>query len=120
MFQNCRTLDRLLGRFQCTPLRPKLTFWVFSHHFVALQRPFGFAPHTLHLKLVFQMVSHQFVATPDPLCKSVSGALNAQVYASKTISCIVATNMSNPLFQSTTHVLGGSLPFHSRTCHVAK
>ena len=32
----------------------------------------------------------------------------------------VATNMPNPLFQSKTHVLGGSMPFRSRTWHVAK
>ena len=48
------------------------------------------------------------------------GVLNARVYASKTISCFVATNMPHPLFQSKTHVLGGSMPFRSRTWHVAK
>ena len=77
MFQNSRTLDILLERFQCTPLGPKLTFWVFAHHFDALKHPFGFAPHTLRLKLVFQVVSRHFIAAPDPLSKSVSGALNA-------------------------------------------
>jgi len=120
MFQNSRTLAILHERFQCTPLGPKLTFWVFAHNFGSLKRPVGFAPHTLCLKLVFQVVSCHFVAAPDPLWKSVSGALNARVYASKTISCFVTTNMPNPLFQSKTHVLGGSMPFHSRTWHVAK
>jgi len=120
MFQNSRTLDILLERFQSTPLGPKLTFWVFSHHFGALQRPFGFAPHTLPLKLVFRVVSRHFVAAPDPLWKSVSGASYARVYASETISCIVKMNMPNPLFQSKTHVLGGSMPFRSRSWHVAK
>ena len=96
-------------------LGPKLTFWLFAHHFGALQRPFGFVPHILRLKLVFQVVSHHFVAALEPLRKSVSGALNARVYASKTISCFVATNMPNPLFQSKTHDLGGSMPFRSRT-----
>jgi len=120
MFQNSRTLDILLGRFWCTPLGSKLIFWVFSHHFAALQRLFGFAPYTLRLKLVFQVVSRHFIATPDPLWKSVSGALNARVYASETISCFVTMNMPNPLFSSKTHVLGGSMPFHSRTWHVAK
>ena len=67
MFQNSRTLDILLERFQFTPLGPKLTFWVFAHHFGALQRPFGIAPHTLRLKLVFQVVTRHFIATPDPL-----------------------------------------------------
>ena len=28
--------------------------------------------------------------------------------------------MPNPLFQSKTHVLGGTMPFRSRTLHVAK
>src|SRR6185503_15289846 len=115
MFENSMTLDILLERFQCTRLGPKLTFWVFAHHFSALKCSFGFAPHTLCLKLVFQVVSRHFVAAPEPLRKSVSGALNAQVYATKTISCFVATNMPNPLFQSKTHVLGGSKPFRSRT-----
>ena len=96
-------------------LGPKLTFWVFAHNFGALKCPVGFVPHTLCLKLVFQVVSRHFVATLEPLRKSVSGALNARVYASKTISCFVAMNMPNPLFQSKTQVLGGSMPFRSRT-----
>ena len=97
MFQNSRTLDILLERFQCTPLGPKLTFWVFSHHFGALQRPFSFAPHTLSLKLVFRVVSRHFVAAPDPLLKLVSGALDARVYAFRTVSCFLVMNMPNPL-----------------------
>ena len=88
--------------------------------FGALQCPFGFAPHTLRLKFVFWVVSRHFVAAPDQLWKSVSGASNARVYASETISCFVTTNIFNPLFQSKTHVLGGSMPFRSRTWHVAK
>jgi hypothetical protein len=87
MFKNSRTLDTLLERFQCTPLGPKLIFWVFSDHFDALKCPFGFAWHTLGLKLMFWVVSCHFVAAPNPLWKSVSGALNARVYASETISC---------------------------------
>ena len=96
MFQNSRTLDILLEIFQCTPLGPNLIFWVFSNHFGALQHLFGIAPHTLRLKLVFRVVSRHFVAAPDPLLKLVSGALDARVYASKTISCLVAANMLNP------------------------
>ena len=100
---------------QSTTSGLKLKILVFSHHFGALKCPFGFAPHTLCLKLVFQVISRPFVAAPDPLRKLVSGAFNARVYASETISCFVATNMPNPLFQSKTHDLGGSMPFHSRT-----
>ena len=62
-----RTLDILFERFECTPVGPKLTFWVFAHHFGALKRLFGFAPHTLHLKLVFQVASCHFIAAPEPL-----------------------------------------------------
>ena len=120
MFQNSMTIDILLERFQCTPLGPKLTFWVFSHRFDALKSPFCFAPWNLRLKLMFRLVSRHFVATLDPLWKSVSGASSARVYASETISYFVATNMPNPLFQSKTHILGGSMPFRSRTWHVAK
>jgi hypothetical protein len=120
MFQNIRTLAILLERFQCTPLSPKLIFWVFSHHFGDLQRLFGFAPHTLCLKLVFRVVSGNFVAAPDPLWKSVSGAFNAWVYASESISCFSQRTCAIHYFKSKTHVLGGSKPFRSRTWYVAK
>ena len=79
-----------------------------------------FCTRTLRLKLVFKVDSCHFVAGPNPLWNSVSGVLNARVYASKTISCFVAMNIPNPQFQSKTHVLGGSMPFRSRTWHVAK
>jgi hypothetical protein len=52
---------------QSTTLGLKLKFLVFSHHFGALKRPFGFAPHTLRLKLVFRVISRPFVAAPGPL-----------------------------------------------------
>ena len=42
-------------------------FGYFHTIFGALQRPFGFTPHTLPLKLVFRVVSRHFVAAPDPL-----------------------------------------------------
>jgi len=69
---------------------------------------------------MFWVVSRHFFAAPDSLWKSVSCALNARVYAPETISCLVTMNMPNPLFQSKTHVLGGSMPFRSRNWHVAK
>ena len=119
MLQN-RTLDILLERFQCTPLGPKLTFWVFAHHFGALKCPFSFAPHTLRLKLVFQVVSRHFVAAPDPVWKSVSGAFNVRVYASKSISCFSQQTCAIHYFRFKTHVLGGSKTFRSRTWYAAK
>ena len=64
------------------------------------------------------MVSRHFVAAPDPLWKSVSGALNARVYASKTISCFVAMNMPNPLFQL--KLIFWVVPFDFVARHVAK
>ena len=42
----------------------------------------------LGLKLLFWMVSRHFIVAPDPLRKLV--------YASETISCLVATNVLNP------------------------
>ena len=69
---------------------------------------------------MFLVISHHFVAAPDPLWKSVSGSLNARVYASGTISYFVASNMPNPLFLSKTLCFCGSIPFRSRTWHFAK
>ena len=119
MFQNSRTLD--------TTWKISMHSFRFKTHILGIFTPFrcsttsvGFAPHTLRLKFVFRVVSHHFVAAPNPLWKSISGALNARVYASETISCFVATNMPNLLFKSKTHVLGGFMPFRSRTWHVAK
>ena len=37
--------------------RCKTHIMVISHRFDALKSPFGFAPHTLHLKLMFRVVS---------------------------------------------------------------
>ena len=100
-----RSKTQILGI--CTPFRcSKTSVWFHTTYFMSKTRVSGGSRH--------------FVAAPDPLWKSVSGALNAWVYASKTISCIVTTNMPNTLFQSKTHVLGGSMPLHSRTWHIAK
>ena len=62
----------------------------------------------------------QWVLSREQLRKLVSAAYKAQVYASRTVSCFVTSNKPNPLFQSKTHVMGGSMPFRSRTWHVAK
>ena len=50
----------------------------------------------LGLKLMFWMVLRHFFVAPDPLRKLVSGAFEARVCTSKTISCLVATNILNP------------------------
>ena len=96
-------------------------------HILAIFRPFRCSTTSVWFRTTyFTSKTHvsggfmPFRCAPKPLRKSVSGALNARVYASKTISCFVATNMPNPRFQSKTHVLGGSMPFCSRTWHVAK
>ena len=100
-----RSKTHILGNF--TPFRCSTTYvWFRTTYF--------------SLKLAFRVVSRYFVPTPDSLWKSVSGSLNARVYASETISCFIAMNMPNPLLQSKTHVLGGYMPFRSRTWHVAK
>ena len=82
-----------------------------SHHFGALKCPFGFAPHTLRLKLVFQVVSRHFIAAPDL-------SWNCGLFMPPKPFLI----LSQPIhyFRSKTHVLGGSMPFRSRTWHVAK
>ena len=67
--------------------RSKTHNLVIFRQFRCSTTPFGFAPHTLRLKLVFRVVSRHFVAAPDPLWKSVSGAFNAWVYTSESISC---------------------------------
>jgi len=100
-----RSKTHILGNF--TPFRFSTTsVWFRTTYFTSKTRVLGgFTP---------------FRRRTDPLWKSVLGALNARVYASETISCFVAMNMPNPLFQSKTHVLVGSMPFRSRTWHIAK
>ena len=51
---------------------------------------------TFGLKLMFWMVSRHFIAAPDRCENLYWGAFNARVYASETISCLVAANMLNP------------------------
>jgi hypothetical protein len=52
---------------------------------------------TLGLKLMFGVVSRNFVVARHPFRKRVSGAYNARVFATDTISLFFATNMPNPL-----------------------
>jgi hypothetical protein len=52
---------------------------------------------TLGPKLMFGVVSRNFVAARHPFRKRVSGAYNARVFATDTISLFFATNMPNPL-----------------------
>jgi hypothetical protein len=52
---------------------------------------------TLGPKLMFGVVSRNFVAAHHPFRKRVSGAYNARVFATDTISLFFATNMPNPL-----------------------
>ena len=92
----------------CTPFRcSKMSSWFRTTYFMSKTRVSGgFTP---------------FCCRTWPIAKiSIGVHLNARVYASETISCFVTMNMPNPLFQSKTHVLGGSMPFRSRTWHVAK
>ena len=100
-----RSKTHILGictQFRCS----KMSGWFRTTYFMSKTRVSGgFTP---------------FCCRTWPIAKiSIGVHLNARVYASKTISCFVATNMPNPLFQSKTHDLGGSMPFRSRTWHVA-
>jgi len=117
MFQNSRTLDILRERFQCTPLGPKLKFWVISHHFDALKCQFGFAPHPLCLNSCFGWF-HAISLPHLTYCEiSIGVHLMHEFMPPKPFLIL-----SQPIhyFRCKTHVLGGSMPFHSRTWHVAK
>jgi hypothetical protein len=52
---------------------------------------------TLGPNLMFGVVSRNFVAARHPFRKRVSGAYNARVFATETISLFFATNMPKPL-----------------------
>ena len=66
------------------------------------------------------VISRPFVAAPGPLWKSVSGAFNARVYASRTISCFLQQTWPIHYIRSKTLVLDGSAPFRCRTRPAAK
>ena len=55
-----------------------------------------------------------------PIVKISIGCIKCTSLSPKPFLVLSQTNMPNPLFQSKTHVLGGSMPFHSHTWHVAK
>ena len=74
----------------------------------------------LWIKILFIKLTNSSKQIFDACKNRYWGAFNARVYASRTVSCFLATNMPNPLFQSKTQVLGGSMPFRSRTWHIAK
>ena len=101
-----RSKTHILGI--CTSFRcSKMSVWFRTTYFMSKTRVSGgFTP---------------FYCRTWPIAKiSIGVHLNAWVYASETISCFVTMKMPNPLFQSKTHVLGGSMPLHSRTWHIAK
>ena len=71
------------------------------HEFMSLELFLVFCSKHAHsttfgLKLMFWMVSRHFIAAPDRCENLYWGAFNARVYASETISCLVAANMLNP------------------------
>ena len=100
-----RSKTHILGIF--TPFRcSTMSVWFRTTYFMSKTRVLGGSRH--------------FVAAPDPLWKSVSGAFNAWVYASETISCFLQRTCAIHYFMSKTHVLGGSKPFRSSTWYVAK
>ena len=100
-----RSKTHILGIF--TPFRcSKMSIWFRTTYFTSKTR--------------VRVISRPFVAAPGPLWKSVSGAFNARVYASETISCFSHRTCAIHYFRSKTHVLGGSKPFRSRTWYVAK
>jgi hypothetical protein len=107
---------------QSTTLGQKLMFGVVSRNFVAARHPFrkrvsgciqsmsfGHRNHffafrnehaqstTLGPKLMFGVVSSKFVAARHPFQNRYRGAYKARVFATRTISSFIATNMPNPL-----------------------
>jgi hypothetical protein len=71
-------------------------------------------------KLMFGVVSRNFVAARHPFRKQVSGCIQAQVFATGTISSFFATNMPIHYFRSKTHVWGGFAQFRCRTSPIPK
>ena len=102
---SCRSKTHILGI--CTPFRcSKTSVWFRTTYFTSKTRVSGgFTP---------------FRCRTWPILKFSIGWIKCTSYASGTISCFVASNIPNPLFQSKTHVLGGSMTFRIRTWHVAK
>jgi hypothetical protein len=106
---------------QSTTLGPKLMFGVVSRNFVVARHAFrkrvwciqstSFCHRnhffvfrnehaqstTLGPKHMFRVVSRNFIASRHPFRKWVSGCIQAQVFATGTISSFFATNMPNPL-----------------------
>jgi hypothetical protein len=107
---------------QSTTLDPKLMFGVVSRNFVAARHPFrkrvsgciqstSFCHRinffvfrnehaqstTLGPKLMFRVVSRNFVVARHLFRKRVSGCIQAQVFATGTISSFFATNTHNSL-----------------------
>jgi hypothetical protein len=75
---------------------------------------------TLGPKLMFGVVSRNFVATRHPFRKRVSGAYNAQVFATDTILCFSQRTCPIHYFRSKTHVLGVFAQFRCRTSPIPK
>ena len=91
----------------CTPFQcSKTSVWFRTTYFTSKTRVSGgFTP---------------FCCRTWPIVKISIGCIKCTSLCLETISCVVVPNMPNPLFQSKTHVLGGSMTFCSRTWHVAK
>ena len=100
-----RSKTHILGI--CTPfLCSKTSVWFRTTYFTSKTRVSGgFTP---------------FRCRTWPIVKISIGCIKCTSLCLQNHFLFVTTNMPNPLCQSKTHVLGGSMPFRRRTWHVAK
>ena len=100
-----RSKTHILGIF--TPFRCSTTsLWFLTTYFTSKTRVSGgFTP---------------FHCRTWPIVKISFGCIKCRSLCLRNHFLYCHNEHSNPLFQSKTHVLGGSMPFRSRTWHVAK
>src|SRR6185312_13141422 len=99
-----RSKTHILGIF--TPFRCSTTsVWFRTMYFTSKTRVSGgFTPFHCHTR---------------PIMKIIIGFIKCTSLCLRN-HFLFSHNEPNPLFQSKTHVLGGSMPFRSRTLHVGK
>ena len=99
-----RSKTHILGIF--TPFRCSTTsVWFRTMYFTSKTRVSGgFTPFHCHTR---------------PIMKIIIGFIKCTSLCLRN-HFLFSHNEPNPLFQSKTHVLGGSMPFRSRTWHIAK
>jgi hypothetical protein len=96
----------------------KLEFCHQNHFFVFCNK--HAQSTTLGPKLMFGVVSRNFVVARHPFQKRVSGANQARVFATGTISSFLQQTSPIHYFRCKTHVWGGCAQFRCRTSPILK